>query len=76
MAAAIGIGRFIYTPILSPMVDGLLLTKGEAGLIASANFLGYLAGALAAASRRLPWSPRSWLVWSLALSSMTPVRWD
>ena len=57
MAAAIGIGRFIYTPILSPMVDGLLLTKGEAGLIASANFLGYLAGALAAASRRLPWSP-------------------
>ena len=50
MASAIGIGRFIYTPILPPMAEGLHLTKGEAGLIASANFLGYLAGAVAAAS--------------------------
>jgi MFS family permease len=54
IAAAVGIGRFIYTPILPPMAEGLHLTKGEAGLIASANFLGYLAGALAAASPRLP----------------------
>ena len=54
IAAAIGIGRFIYTPILPPMAEGLHLTKGEAGLIASANFVGYLAGALAAASPRLP----------------------
>ena len=52
MAAAIGIGRFIYTPILPPMARGLHLTKGQAGLIASANFVGYLAGALAAASAR------------------------
>lgn len=71
MAAAVGVGRFIYTPILPPMVDGLLLTKGEAGLIASANFLGYLVGALLAASARLPGNPRSWLLWSLAVSALT-----
>src|SRR5581483_11628366 len=67
--AAVGIGRFIYTPILPPMADGLHLAKGEAGLIASANFLGYLAGALAAASSRLRGSPRAWLLGALAISA-------
>jgi len=71
MAAAIGIGRFIYTPILPPMAEGLHLSKGEAGLIASANFLGYLAGALAAASPRLHGSPRIWLLTALAASAAT-----
>jgi predicted MFS family arabinose efflux permease len=71
MASALGIGRFIYTPILPPMAEGLLLTKGEAGLIASANFLGYLVGALAAASPRLPGSPRGWLLATLAASAVT-----
>jgi predicted MFS family arabinose efflux permease len=71
IAAAIGIGRFIYTPILPAMADGLHLTKGEAGLIASANFLGYLAGALAAASPRLPGGPRAWLLSALAASAVT-----
>ena len=68
---AVGIGRFIYTPILPPMAEGLHLTKGEAGLIASANFLGYLAGAVAAASPRFSSSPRAWLLAALATSAAT-----
>lgn len=71
LAVAVGVGRFIYTPILPPMVEALRLTKSEAGLIASANFAGYLAGALCAT---LPWgkgNPRRALLAFLALSGLS-----
>src|ERR1700733_13874817 len=71
MAAAIGVGRFVYTPILPPMVEALGLNKSQAGLIASANFLGYLIGALIAATPILPGSRRAWLLGSLAASALT-----
>ncbi len=71
MATALGIDRFVYTPILPVMVEGMNLSTAEAGLIASANFLGYLVGALAAARSELPGSRRGWLIGTLAVSALS-----
>ena len=71
MAAALGIGRFVYTPILPPMTEALHLSKSEAGLIASVNFVGYFLGALLVAMPGLVGSRRRWLLGALAISAVT-----
>jgi predicted MFS family arabinose efflux permease len=53
------------------MVESLNLSKSQAGFIASANFAGYLAGAIVAATPRLPGSARFWLVAGLFASALT-----
>lgn len=66
-----GIGRFAYTPLLPAMQDVLGWTVARAGDVASANFLGYLAGALLAstlAKRRGRWT---WLIAGMLLSAAT-----
>ena len=58
MAAAFGIGRFVYTPILPTMIADGALTPASAGIVAAANFLGYLLGALSGASAATQRNPR------------------
>jgi hypothetical protein len=48
LAAAMGIGRFAYTPILPLMHAQAGLSPKLAAALATANYIGYLAGALAA----------------------------
>jgi hypothetical protein len=55
LAAAMGIGRFAFTPLLPMMQADAGLTLAQGGLLASANYVGYLVGALAA--MRMRWRP-------------------
>ena len=53
LGIAMGIGRFAFTPILPMMQEEAAISVGQGGWLASANYLGYLLGALSAV--KLPW---------------------
>ena len=46
LAAAMGVGRFVFTPILPLMEAQAGLSKQGASLLATGNYLGYLLGAI------------------------------
>jgi predicted MFS family arabinose efflux permease len=69
MTAALGIGRFVYTPILPSMIAALGWSKSDAGLVASVNLLGYFVGALLAGRPFAVARPRPWLLAALAISA-------
>ena len=46
LAAAMGIGRFAFTPLMPLMQEHAVLTLAQGGWLAAANYAGYLAGAL------------------------------
>ena len=71
MSAAFGIGRFVYTPILPVMIADGALTPSSAGLVAAANFLGYLVGALMGASTILQRSPRLFFLGGLLSGALS-----
>ncbi|HEX2255588.1 MAG TPA: YbfB/YjiJ family MFS transporter [Afifellaceae bacterium] len=70
LAIVMGIGRFHYTPLLPLMQREFGFGANIAGLIASANFAGYLAGSLLASAisggRPRLWAFRAALVASAA----------
>ena len=53
LAVAMGIGRFAFTPILPMMQSGAGLSLASGAWLASANYVGYLVGALSAIGLRL-----------------------
>ena len=48
LAVAMGIGRFAFTPLLPMMQDDYGLPVADGAWLATANYVGYLAGALMA----------------------------
>lgn len=69
LATAMGIGRFAFTPLLPMMLsDGVIDLLG-ASVLASANYLGYLAGALLCTFQPWLWQRFGWL------PQVTAVTW-
>ena len=70
LAVAMGLGRFAFTPLLPMMLHDGVVDLHAASWLASANYLGYLAGALlctfqpwiAARAPRLPAANGPWLL--------------
>ena len=71
LAVAMGIGRFAFTPLLPLMLGEHSVTLAGASLLASANYFGYLVGALACTFQPWLW-PR--LGWAAAVNGPRMVR--
>ena len=71
LGVAMGIGRFAFTPLLPLMLAEGTLDLTGASLLASANYLGYLVGAIACTFQ--PWIWRR-LGWSSAVNGPLLVR--
>ncbi len=63
VAVAMGIGRFAFTPILPMMQDDRGVSVAAGGWLASANYLGYFVGALAAVGMQA--RPAATIRWGL-----------
>lgn len=65
LAAAMGIGRFAFTPLLPMMLHDGVVTLAGGSWLATANYVGYLVGALGCMA--LPWvAPQARRVWHAA----------
>jgi MFS family permease len=68
LAVAMGIGRFAFTPLLPLMLREAVLTADAGALLAAANYVGYLIGALTAS--RVPASPRGLVLGALIATAV------
>lgn len=76
LATAMGIGRFALTPLLPHLIAEGQVSLTGAGLVAAANYLGYLVGALDALNARSPRQARFRLVaglWATVLLTLASV---
>ncbi|GAA3537280.1 YbfB/YjiJ family MFS transporter [Streptomyces osmaniensis] len=71
LGAGMGVGRFVYTPILPLMQTRAGLSAGAGAHLATANYVGYLAGALAGIALPALVRSRSVLRGSLLLLTAT-----
>lgn len=75
LAAAMGVGRFVYTPALGAMTAQDMIGPETGALLASANYLGYMVGALLMLVGRVlqrPWPFRgAFLVLGITMVLMT-----
>ncbi|MBP6536037.1 MAG: YbfB/YjiJ family MFS transporter [Xylophilus sp.] len=88
LAVAMGIGRFAFTPLLPMMLHDGVVNLPAASWLASANYFGYLVGALLCTFQpwiwaRAPWLPtvrhttwvRGGLVATCLLTAAMAVQW-
>jgi len=61
LAVAMGIGRFAFTPLLPMMLAERSIDLHTASWLASANYFGYLAGALLCTFQPWIWTRARWL---------------
>ena len=60
LAVAMGIGRVAFTPLMPMMLHDQVLDLPSASWLASANYFGYLLGALLCSLQPTLWSKRGW----------------
>ena len=60
LAVAMGIGRFAFTPILPMMLADGVIDLAGASWLASANYLGYLLGAVLCTFQPMVWRRMGW----------------
>ena len=69
LAVAMGIGRFAFTPLLPMMLSDGVVDLPGASWLASANYLGYMLGAIFCTLQPWIWARLRWLP-ALAFSSL------
>lgn len=67
LAAAMGVGRFVFTPILPIMIESAGVTPSSGAVIATANYAGYLIGAILLSMRPSLNSTNAFRLWACVL---------